>query len=186
MVVWWFGGAAGLCARRLRKPAHMAGNLIRNRGHPSHPFACKVTRVTFGGVGRRGAGVLVALTMLLAGPGAALGQSGPANPLAPGLPQSTPSTTSSTPALPVTPTTTTAGDSSVGGGSVVVIAIGALVILAAISFFIWRDARRRAPVRARAGGGELPAGSRSGSKARAKPRKLSPAERKRRKRGRAR
>jgi hypothetical protein len=56
------------------------------------------------------------------------------------------------------------------------------VVLAGISFFIWRDARRRAPQR----GGEGYEIRRSGSKPPPKPRKLSAAERKRRKRGRAR
>jgi hypothetical protein len=56
------------------------------------------------------------------------------------------------------------------------------VVLGGIAFFIWRDARRRAPAR----GGEGYEIRRSGSKRPPKPRKLSPAERKRRKRGRAR
>jgi hypothetical protein len=60
-----------------------------------------------------------------------------------------------------------------------------LMVLGGISLYIWRDARRRAPVRAHAGG-PIDEGRRAGSKARPKPRKLSPAERKRRKRGRAR
>ena len=53
-----------------------------------------------------------------------------------------------------------------------------------LSFFIWRDARRRAPVRADA----LATGEgrgKPGSKPPPKPRKLSQAERRRRKRGRA-
>jgi hypothetical protein len=68
------------------------------------------------------------------------------------------------------------------GSSALFIAIGAIVLLGGISFFIWRDARRRAPVR----GGEGFEIRRSGSKPPPKQRKLSPAERKRRKRGRAR
>jgi hypothetical protein len=59
-------------------------------------------------------------------------------------------------------------------------------VLTGISLFIWRDARRRAPVRHRAAGEAANAGSRAAAKQRAKPRKLSPAERRRRKRGRAR
>jgi hypothetical protein len=73
-----------------------------------------------------------------------------------------------------------------GGGGIAAISIGAIVLLAGISFFIWRDARRRAPVRQRAAHAVAGEGGRSGSKSRAKPRKLSPAERRRRKRGRAR
>ena len=62
--------------------------------------------------------------------------------------------------------------------------IGAVVVLGGIAFFIWRDARRRAPARpAEALGGT---GRRAGSKPPPKPRKLSAAERKRRKRGKAR
>jgi hypothetical protein len=58
-------------------------------------------------------------------------------------------------------------------------------VLTGISLFIWRDARRRAPVRHRAAEA-ADASSRAAAKQRAKPRKLSPAERRRRKRGRAR
>jgi hypothetical protein len=62
-----------------------------------------------------------------------------------------------------------------------------VIVLSGISFFIWRDARRRAPVRrAATAGAGIDGRSRTGSKARQKPRKLSQAERKRRKRGRAR
>jgi hypothetical protein len=132
--------------------------------------------------------LVVVAGVLLALPGAAAAQVGPGNPLSPGLPQSqSPPQTTTTAPVPVPQTTTTAGDTGLGGGGVAAIAIGALVVLGGISLFIWRDARRRAPVRARvAGGPSGPAEGRSGSKARQKPRKLSPAERKRRKRGRAR
>ena len=58
------------------------------------------------------------------------------------------------------------------------------MLIGGISFFIWRDARRRAPVRhAHATAG---VGGRAGSKRPIKPRKLSAAERRRRKRGKAR
>jgi cell division protein FtsN len=70
----------------------------------------------------------------------------------------------------------------VSGSGIAAIAVGAIVILAGISFFIWRDARRRAPVKP----GAAVAATGSGSKPRPKSRKLSPAERRRRKRGRAR
>jgi hypothetical protein len=85
-------------------------------------------------------------------------------------------------------TTSTGSDSGFSGGGIAAIAIGALLILGGIAFYIWHDSRRRAPVRRRAvaGGGELPGSGKTGSKQRAKPRKLSPAERRRRKRGRAR
>ena len=65
------------------------------------------------------------------------------------------------------------------------IVVGAIVVLGGIAVFIWRDARRRAPVRA-AEAGVGGTGRRTGSKPPPKPRKLSAAERKRRKRGKAR
>ena len=112
-------------------------------------------------------------------------------PLSPGLPapQATTPATASTPAPVVVPTGTqaTAGSSSFSGTDAILVVVGALVVLAGISFFIWRDARHRAPDKHRpatalAGDGR----SKPGSKRQQKPRKLSAAERKRRKRGRAR
>jgi hypothetical protein len=132
-------------------------------------------------------GIVIALALTLVLPSAAAAQgTTTANPFAPGLPSAPATTpTATTPTVAPTTTSSTSGG-GLGGGGVVAIAIGALVLLGGISFFIWHDARRRAPVRhgmAHAGGGEF---AHSGSKARAKPRKLSPAERRRRKRGRAR
>lgn len=114
----------------------------------------------------------------------------PGNPFSPGLPPQTgTATTPSTPA-PSTPTTNTtsssSGDNGLGGGGLVAIAIGALVVLGGICFFIWRDARRRAPVRTRTAAPVGRAPGRSGTRQRVKSRKLSQAERRRRKRGRAR
>jgi hypothetical protein len=60
-----------------------------------------------------------------------------------------------------------------------------VIVLGGIAFFIWRDARRRAPVRTADAYGDG-TGRRAGSKAPPKQRKLSAAERKRRKRGKAR
>ncbi|MBV9941950.1 MAG: hypothetical protein JO262_07485 [Solirubrobacterales bacterium] len=111
------------------------------------------------------------------------------SPLSPGFPQpsvSTPTATAVTPTITSASTPTAGSGSGFSGSSALFIAIGALVVLGGISLFIWRDARRRAPVRHRTG---IPADAQSrrqGSKQRAKPRKLSPAERRRRKRGRAR
>jgi hypothetical protein len=109
------------------------------------------------------------------------------NPLTPGFPQPSVSIpTPTTTAVPTINTATSAGSGSgFSGSSAIIIAIGALIVLGGISFYIWRDARRRAPVRAHAAG-PIGEGRRAGSKPRAKPRKLSQAERKRRKRGRAR
>ena len=109
------------------------------------------------------------------------------NPLTPGFPQPTVSVPTTTTAVPTIQTTTTAGSGSgFSGSSAIIITIGAIVVLGGISFFIWRDARRRAPTKSHAWAPGLEEGKRKGSKARAKPRKLSPAERRRRKRGRAR
>jgi len=118
----------------------------------------------------------------LALPAAALGQT--TNPLSPLEPTPAPTTTA-TPTV-ITPTQTqTSGSSSLSGTNAIVIAIGALVLIGGISFFIWYDARRRAPIRHRAAATTAGEGGRAGSKAKPKARKLSPAERKRRKRGRA-
>ncbi len=125
---------------------------------------------------------MVAATSL-AFPVAATAQ-GLGNPLAPGLPQA-PGTIPTATTPTVTPTTTSSGSSSgLSGSGVVFVAIGAIVLLGGISFFIWYDARRRAPVRHAHATAEFGAGA--GSKRPPKPRKLSPAERRRRKRGRAR
>ena len=126
----------------------------------------------------------VALAAALALPAAAAAQP-PSNPLAPGLPQPSGTVpTTSTPTI-VNPTTTSStSGSGLSGSTAIVIALGALALIGGISFFIWRDARRRAPVRhAHATAG---VGARSGSKRQIKPRRLSPAERRRRKRGKAR
>ena len=123
-----------------------------------------------------------ALAVALALPHAVLAQ-GPSNPLAPGLPQPTGPAPTTTTAPLVTPTTTSSAGGGLSGSSAVAIAIGAILVLSGISFFIWRDARRRAPVGRHA---HIDAAARGGSKRPIKPRKLSPAERRRRKRGRAR
>jgi hypothetical protein len=107
--------------------------------------------------------------------------SGGVSPVSP-----TPTPTATAPAPVVTNAVSqTAGGSTLSSASALAIVVGAVVVLGGIAFFIWRDARRRAPVRtAEAGVGGT--GRRSGSKPPPKPRKLSPAERKRRKRGKAR
>ena len=133
------------------------------------------------------ASLVIGVVVAVGVPGVAAAQPSATNPLAPGLPSTPPTTPAQTTPTPTitAPSTTSTSGGGLGGGSVVAIAIGAIVLLGGISLFIWRDARRRAPVRHRAA---LAAGdgSRSGSKARGKPRRLSPAERRRRKRGRAR
>ena len=137
---------------------------------------------------------VVALAVAFALPSVAEGQTSTpvsgaqnTNPFSPGFPQpstSTPSIITTTPTVTSTPTSGTG--SGFSGSSALIIAIGAIVVLGGISLFIWRDARRRAPVRNRTLAPIDAEGRRAGSKARPKPRKLSPAERRRRKRGRAR
>jgi hypothetical protein len=107
-------------------------------------------------------------------------------PLSGGItaPGGVPTASSTTPTI-ISPTTSTSGSSSLSGGSAIGIAVGAFVVLGGIAFFIWRDARRRAPVAARTSGSGEDGGNRPGSRAPPKARKLSAAERKRRKRGRA-
>ena len=129
----------------------------------------------------RVAGVLAvpAVAISLALPATALA----ASPFTPGLPSTSTSTTTAPPVQPVTSTSPT--DTGLSGTGIVAIAIGAIVVIGGIGFFIWRDARRRAPTRGRLSAATAGPGGRPGSKQRAKPRKLSPAERRRRKRGRA-
>ena len=134
---------------------------------------------------RFAAALVLLLVTTLVLPSAAAAQGGTTNPFSPGLPSSPAPTPTATTPTTVAPVTTSTGGGSLSGGSVVAIAIGALVLLAGISFFIWRDARRRAPVRHRMATATAGDGRQPGSK-RTKPRKLSPAERRRRKRGRAR
>ncbi len=150
--------------------------------------------------------VLVAALLALAVPGAALaadsastvpqtsdlsgssgdGQGNPLTPLTPSTPAPQTQTVTPTVAAPTTQTPT-AGSSTLSGTNAIAIAIGALVLIAAIGGFIWYDARRRAPVRHRAAAATAGgSGGRPGSKPKGKPRKLSPAEKRRRKRGRAR
>jgi hypothetical protein len=135
-------------------------------------------------VRRRAATLLALVPVLAVTPSIAL--AAPTSPLSPGLPAAPVQTqTATTPPLSV-PGTSSSTDNGLSGSGAIAIAVGAVVVLGGISLFIWRDARRRAPVRHRSAVATAEAGGRAGSKTRAKPRKLSPAERRRRKRGRAR
>jgi hypothetical protein len=119
----------------------------------------------------------------------ALGAVTTPSPFTPGIPQPQATVPTQTPPTVQTLSTTSTGtDSGLSGGGIAAIAIGALVILGGIAFYIWYDSRRRAPVRHRAvaDGAGLPGSGKTGSKQRTKPRKLSKAEQRRRKRGRAR
>jgi hypothetical protein len=124
------------------------------------------------------------IALALAVPSRAAAAGATSNPFSPALPVS-PAPTPTAPTPTVVPTTTSTAGGSLGGAGLAAIAIGALVLLGGISFFIWHDARKRAPVRHRVAAAAGESG-RAGSKTRTKPRKLSPAERRRRKRGRAR
>jgi hypothetical protein len=147
-------------------------------------------------------GALAGTLFALAVPGAALaadsastvplssgsgdGQGNPLTPLTPSTPAPQTQTVTPTLAAPTTQTPTS-GSSTFSGTNAIAIATGALVLIAAIGMFIWYDARKRAPVRRRAaaataGGSD----ARPGTKTKPKGRKLSPAEKRRRKRGRAR
>ncbi len=142
-----------------------------------------------GGAAAGSAGGAAAQSSSSAAAQAAAGAAQAANPNNPlsAFPQPPVSTAPTSQTATVVPNGATGanGSSSFSGNSVFVIAIGAIVVLVGISMFIWRDARRRAPVKG-SGSGTLDVGRRAGSKAAPKPRKLSPAERRRRKRGRAR
>jgi hypothetical protein len=123
---------------------------------------------------------------LAAGSQSALNPPAANNPLSPGLPASPAQTpTSTSPAPAVVSTTSSSSSTGIGGGTALAIVLGAVLLIGGIAFFIWRDARRRAPAHA-ADGAAAAGRSKPGSKAKPKPRKLSPAERRRRKRGRAR
>jgi hypothetical protein len=128
---------------------------------------------------------IAALALVTASPALA---DTPTNPFSPGIPSSATTPTATTPTASV-PATSTNGDSSLSGGAAVGIGIGAIALLGVIGLLIFRDARRHAPARTRAvtAGGVSGSGEgRPGSKRPPKSRKLSPAERRRRKRGRAR
>jgi hypothetical protein len=136
-------------------------------------------------------GALLAALGLALGASAApaLGAITTPSPFTPGIPQ--PQATAPTQVTPTVQTlapTSTSADTGLSGGGIAAIAVGALVILGGIAFYIWYDSRRRAPVRHRAlaDGAGLPGSGKTGSKQRTKPRKLSKAEQRRRKRGRAR
>ena len=131
--------------------------------------------------------LLVLVGGWLALPAVAAAQS-PTNPLSPSFPQPSVSipTTSTTAAPTVSTTPTAGGGSAFSGNSAIIIAIGALIVLGGIAYFIWRDARKHAPKGHRLVAPIDAEGRRAGSKPRPKPRKLSPAEKRRRKRGRAR
>ena len=135
---------------------------------------------------RRAAALVSVAVMLTALVPALAVASSPSNPLSPGLPNiPAPTPTATTPAVvPVTTTSTTGG--SVSSTDAIAIAIGAVALLAGISFFIWYDARRRAPKRSRHVAATTPSSRPATKKPIPKSRKPSPAERRRRKRGRAR
>ena len=166
---------------RCRARAHARG-LSRKR------TICPLSSRGLAGIG---AGLLIALCAACLTLAPAATATGPGNPLSSGLPQApsvTPTAPTTTTSAPVT--TGSSQSSSSGGGfsgvDALAVAAGAIVVLGGISLFIWRDARRRAPMRHAAAATAGADGRSRGSKPRPKPRKPSPAERRRRKRGRAR
>jgi hypothetical protein len=73
------------------------------------------------------------------------------------------------------------------GSGIALVAAGAVLLIAAIGFFVWRDSRKHAGRRHAATSKKpQPKPKIPGSQRPPKPRKLSPTEKKRRKRGRAR
>jgi hypothetical protein len=117
------------------------------------------------------------------GAGSALG-GGPLSPgvTAPATPTPTTATQTAT-----SPTTTTAagGGGSIGKSSIYGIVIGSVIVIGGVCFYIFRDAARRAPSRGRRAATEPTQERKVPGSQREKPRKLSPQERRRRKRGRA-
>jgi len=85
-------------------------------------------------------------------------------------------------------TTTTSSSGGLSTGDAVIIAVVAAVLLGGIAILVRNDARKHLAQVAHGGHDDPLAGQRAhaGSKAQRKPRKLTPAERRRRKRGRAR
>ena len=153
-----------------------------------------------GSRGRATAGLVAAL-LLAAGPGVAApvaaraaGSSGgqsalpstSPNPLGGGItaPGATPTTTAPTPTVAATSTAGSGSGGGISSASAIGIAVAAVVIIGGISFAIFRDARRRVGGRALHPAAD-PAERVPGSKRAPKARKLSSAERRRRKRGRA-
>jgi hypothetical protein len=86
---------------------------------------------------------VLALTLLLAGltaPAAAFGQASPFTP----LPQAAPDT----PPVATTPSSSSTGSDDLGTTGEILLFGGGVLALTVIVWFIWRDARRRAPLTA--------------------------------------
>lgn len=149
-----------------------------------------------GGAVRRWIRLTAALTAaatLAGAPAVAQAGSGTAipdttSPFSPGVPISPQPTTTAATTPTVSQTTTSTSSSGLSSTGAIEVAVVAALVLGGIAIFIWRDARRRAPLRRTAAGdlAGMPGSSPRATKAPPKPRKLSPAERRRRKRGRAR
>ena len=91
--------------------------------------------------------LVAAACAALALPGAVLAQGSPFGPLPPAQTATAPTTPATT-----SSTSTTSGSSSVGSTTIYLAVLGAIVVIAAIGWFIARDARRVAPVPERAPG----------------------------------
>jgi len=105
-----------------------------------------------------------------------------------GLPQSSaPTPTQTQASVPLVTTSANNAGGSLSSTDALLVAVGAIVVLAVIAYFIWSDSRHRVrALRHAATAGGSNGGPNRGSKAPPKSRKLTPAERRRRKRGRAR
>jgi hypothetical protein len=120
--------------------------------------------------------------------GTSLGSAAGGGPLSGGVTApGTPTPTTATQAQTATSATTTSasGGGSIGKSSIIGITVGAVIVIGGVCFFIFRDARRRAPSRGRRATAESGSDRRVPGSQRVKPRKLSAQERRRRKRGRA-
>jgi len=111
------------------------------------------------------------------------------NPLGalPSPPVTVPTQTATT--APAVVTTSSSAGGAFSGTDALLVAIGAIVVIGGIAYFIWSDSRHHVRLLRRAGAaaaGPATNGPGRGSKAPHKSRKLTPAERRRRKRGRAR
>ena len=110
---------------------------------------------------RRVTGLLVVAMLVLGlAPVAGFAQSTP-SPLSPGIP-ALPTPSTPTPTVPVTTTSSSSGG-GFSGTDAIAVAAGAVVLLVGISFFIWRDARRRAPTGGRVATATAGDGPRAGT-----------------------
>ncbi len=124
---------------------------------------------------------------LLLSAGAAVAAGSGGGPLSGGVtaPATPTPTTATQTATSATTTTAPSGGGSIGKSSIIGITVGAVIVIGGVCYFIFRDARRRAPPHVRRPETGPDAERKLPGSQRVKPRKLSAQERRRRKRGRA-